>query len=166
MTLDDFFYVKPCLGKNRKPIRIYKIRTLKTESNEDFDRTNLDRYGKPINDPRVTKLGGFLRKYWIDELPQLVNLVKGDLKLIGIRPRTEEDWISYPSELMTEALKQKPGLIGIEYAYTGDKGFKGHVENIREYIEKRKGYTIPALLDSIYLTKIIYNIIFKGVISS
>lgn len=77
-------YIKKSYGKNYKIINIYKIRTLKKEFEDVIPENKKNFYGKYYNDNRTNKFNNFLRKYWIDELPQIINLIKGDIKLIGI----------------------------------------------------------------------------------
>jgi lipopolysaccharide/colanic/teichoic acid biosynthesis glycosyltransferase len=68
------------VGKNGRPFMFYKFRTM---------RSNVDPFGpspKSNNDPRLTKVGKFLREYLLDELPQLFNVLKGDVSIVGLRP--------------------------------------------------------------------------------
>ena len=122
-----------------------------------------DVYGKIINDPRITKLGRFLRRHWIDELPQIPSLMRGDLAPFGIRPMDEQGWEKYPIEIKREALRYKPGLVGINYIIEeGD--FNAHLELVARYLyEKRKH---PNKTDKLYLKRTLYNIIVKGVRSA
>jgi len=103
------------LGLNGKYIRVYKIRTMHAYSefihkymivNHGFDEN-----GKIRNDFRITKLGRFLRKFWIDEIPQIFNLLKGDLKIVGIRPVGEAYFNQLPEEVKEKRLQFKPGCI-------------------------------------------------------
>lgn len=102
------------VGLNRKEFKIYKFRSM--VSNAEDLRINLEEKNemsgpmfKMKNDPRITKVGKFIRKTSIDELPQLINVLKGDMSLVGPRP-------SLPSEVMNfepwmlKRLEIKPGL--------------------------------------------------------
>jgi len=89
-----------CKGK----IKIYKIRTMHKYSEYLFDFMLKNngvsiRTGKIENDFRVTLIGKFLRKYWLDELPMIYNLLNGDLKLVGVRPVSKEAYKNFPEEL-------------------------------------------------------------------
>lgn len=116
----DFFYVKNALGKDAKPIKVYKIRTMQKNANEELrqliDQYGIDELGKVREDPRITRLGEILRGKSIDELPNLLGLARKELMLVGPRPRTYEDWLSYPAEHRDICLQVKPGCIPSVYA--------------------------------------------------
>ena len=86
------FFLHTRIGKNGKNIKIYKFRTMVTNAEElikEFTPEQMKEYKenyKLTNDPRITKIGKFLRKTSLDELPQLINIIKGDLSIIGPRP--------------------------------------------------------------------------------
>lgn len=108
----------PRIGKGGKKIDVFKFRTMVR------DADNLDRYFtaeqrrefeqnyKVIDDPRVTKLGRFLRKTSLDELPQLLNILKGDMSLVGPRPIVADELIKY-GIYAGIYLSVKPGLTGM-----------------------------------------------------
>ena len=114
------FYNQLRIGKNGKQFRMYKFRsmcmnadeTLKNylEENEDA-RKEYKKYKKLKDDPRITKVGCFLRKTSLDEFPQFINVLKGDMSLVGPRPylpREKEDM----GEYYTPITKVKPGITG------------------------------------------------------
>jgi undecaprenyl phosphate N,N'-diacetylbacillosamine 1-phosphate transferase len=93
-------------GKNGKPFTFYKFRTM---------RTNVDPFGpspKTGDDPRLTKVGKFLREYSLDELPQLVNVLKGDMSIVGPRPLYMEQMKEW-NERQKKRLLVKPGITGL-----------------------------------------------------
>jgi len=123
-----------------------------------------DSYGHIINDPRVTQFGRFLRQYWVDELPQFYNLTRGDLKLVGIRPQPSIVWATYPAEIMDRALKQKPGLFGVQYAFDRTTSFDDNIKIMRDYLDRWE--ESPERTDREYLTRILKNILTGKVKSS
>ncbi len=159
---EDIFYIKDSLGKDGKPIRIYKFRTMvKNADKMDHIIDQYDSYGNPVKDPRITSMGRFLRKVWIDELPQLYSLIKGDIRLVGIRPMRECDWKRYPADLKEKALRYKPGLMGIQYGTLRQEDFNEHIRFFNQYLDQKTEK--PFLTDVWYFFRIIYYIIFKGV---
>ena len=103
------------LGLNKKKIKVYKIRTMHSYSEyiHKFMISNhgFNSKGKIHNDFRITKWGKLLRKFWIDEIPQLYNLLRGDLKIVGIRPVSEAYFNQLPQEIKENRLLFKPGCI-------------------------------------------------------
>lgn len=156
-------YKMPRLGKNGKIIGVYKFRTMHpyAEYLQDYILKvhGYSQTGKPANDFRLTPWGKFLRRYWLDELPQLINVLKGELKLVGVRPigaRYAED---IPKDLLDLRLKQKPGCIPPYVSLN----MKGNVEDVleaeRKYLLEKTKH--PYTTDTRYFFKAIFNIIFK-----
>ena len=165
--LKSLVYVKECLSLNGAVIRIYKIRTMQIGADsieEHISPEDLDSNGKVANDSRVTFLGRILRRYWIDEIPQLLSLLKGDIKLVGLRPTTIHFWKQYPKDIMKRALQQKPGLIGIHYAFPWTPDFDDYLRQTDEYLQSFDKN--PYLTDIRYFFKVVYAIIFKGIRSN
>lgn len=109
-------------GYNRKKISIYKFRTMYSNSTELLKRyldenptakLEWERYRKLKEDPRITKVGKFLRRTSLDELPQLFNVLKGEMSLVGPRPVTKEEIEKYYKELSDFYYEVKPGLTGL-----------------------------------------------------
>ncbi len=105
------------IGKNGKEIYIYKFRTM-VENAEDMIQNFTEEQKKEFqenyklaDDPRITKVGKLLRKTSLDELPQLINILKGDLSIIGPRPIVREELKKY-GERQEEFLSIIPGLTG------------------------------------------------------
>lgn len=115
-------YTQVRVGKNGKKIPIYKFRSMHYQS-DDLERLltpeQLTQYKKEFkltDDPRVTPIGKFLRRSSLDELPQLLNIVKGDISLIGPRPIVEKETDVYGEDIV-KLLSVKPGLTGYWQAY-------------------------------------------------
>lgn len=111
------FFKHTRIGKNGKIIKIYKFRTMVENAEElikKFTPEQMEEYKenyKLSNDPRITKVGKFLRKASLDELPQLINIIKGDLSIIGPRPVVEEELKKYRDN-SEKFLSVTPGLTG------------------------------------------------------
>jgi exopolysaccharide biosynthesis polyprenyl glycosylphosphotransferase len=105
------------VGKDGKPFELYKFRTMVVNADARLHelRNMNDTDGelfKMRRDPRVTPVGRFLRRYSLDELPQLVNVLKGDMSLVGPRPPLSREVAGYPAD-MRRRLVVKPGLTGL-----------------------------------------------------
>lgn len=111
------FFVHKRIGKNGKKIGLYKFRSMVSNAEElikQFTPEQMKEYKENFkleNDPRITKVGKFLRKTSLDELPQLLNILKGDLSIIGPRPVIEEELEKY-EENKEKFLSITPGLTG------------------------------------------------------
>lgn len=123
MISGDFskvFYSQDRIGKNGKTFRLYKFRSMVPNADEELvkilknDKKLADEYKlnkKLKDDPRITKIGKFIRKTSIDELPQLINVFLGEMSLVGNRPylpREKEDMGDYFEDI----IKTKPGVTG------------------------------------------------------
>lgn len=117
---EGFMFKMNRMGKNAEHITVYKFRSMHpyAEYVQEYIHSHhgLDKNGKFKNDFRVSTGGRVIRKYWIDELPMLYNWVKGDLKLIGVRPLSNQYFNLYPEELRVIRIKHKPGLLPPFYA--------------------------------------------------
>lgn len=102
------FYLQKRIGYKNSEFRIVKFATMKANSpNMGTGSLTLK------NDPRVLPFGKFLRKTKINELPQILNIIKGDLSIVGPRPQMEIDFKKYPPEVQSNIYNVKPGLTGI-----------------------------------------------------
>lgn len=117
IILDDglpVFYNALRIGKNGKLFRMYKFRTMKKNA-PDIRLADGSTYNG-VDDPRVTRVGRFLRSTSIDEIPQILNMLKGEMSLIGPRP-DPPDWLKrYPPEVRI-FLQVRPGLTGYSQAF-------------------------------------------------
>lgn len=110
------------MGKNGKKFRLYKFRSLKKNANDlstYLTPQQLEQFHKEFkieNDVRATRFGLWLRKSSLDELPQLLNILHGDMSLVGPRPIIEEELEMY-GEDVAKLLSVKPGLTGYWQAY-------------------------------------------------
>lgn len=161
------FFRQSRIGKNGKEIKIYKFRSMVMNGeqvleklmaeNEDI-RNEYLKNKKLENDPRITKIGKFIRKTSIDELPQLINVLKGDMSLVGPRP-----YLFREKEDMGEAYKYivtcKPGITGYwQVSGRSDTTFEERVE-----LEKYYSQHISAWMDIKILFKTVGVVLFgKG----
>lgn len=143
------------VGLHNKTFYMYKFRTMKetTEEDEKRDWTIKD-------DPRVTKVGKFLRKTSLDELPQLFNVLKGDMSLVGPRPEQPQYVEQYKEEIPRYMIKHqvRPGMTGWAQinGYRGDSSIRKRIDCDIYYIENwTVGFDI----------KILFMTIFKGFIN-
>jgi len=125
------FFKQTRVGQNGKLFQIYKFRTMVE---------NADKMGPPITggeDPRITKIGKFLRKYKLDELPQLINVLKGEMSFVGPRPEVPK-YVKLFEEEYREILKVKPGIT--DYAaieFVNEEEILKGADNVEKvYIEK------------------------------
>jgi lipopolysaccharide/colanic/teichoic acid biosynthesis glycosyltransferase len=150
------------LGKDGKIIGVYKLRTMHAYSEYlqgyVFQQNSLQSGGKFKDDFRVTTLGKIFRKFWIDELPMIINILKGDLKLVGVRPLSQHYFSLYSEALQKQRIKHKPGLVPPFYA-----DLPGTLDEIMEsemkYLESYEKH--PFTTDVKYFFKALYNILIK-----
>ena len=114
MDRGPMFYSGKRLGQFGKPFPMYKFRSMKVNA-PDIRLKDGSTYNGD-DDPRVTKLGKFIRKTSLDEIPQFLNVLKGDMSLIGPRP-DPLDWLDKYKEEEKIFLNVKPGITGYNQAY-------------------------------------------------
>ena len=147
------FFSQDRIGKYGRHFKMYKFRSmyLKTDSRyAEPDPSTSDRDGickKYKNDPRISKVGAFIRKFSIDELPQLINIVKGDMALIGPRPALAIEVNAYPTSALCR-LNGMPGLSGLwQVSGRADTDFDTQVALDDSYLQQQSiGFDIKILL--------------------
>lgn len=156
-------YKMPRLGKNGKIFGVYKFRTMHPYSEylQDYIlRANgYANSGKPANDFRIPLWAKFMRKYWLDELPQLMNVLKGEMKLVGVRPVSQRYFRDIPKEMQKLRLTQKPGCIPPYVALNKEGNVMSVLQSERQYLEEK--IKNPYFTDTKYFIKAIFNIVFK-----
>ncbi|MDZ7346608.1 MAG: sugar transferase [candidate division KSB1 bacterium] len=150
------------VGYRGRIFRLYKLRTMHpyAEFLQDYvhETQSLDDSGKFKDDFRVTQWGKVLRKYWIDELPQLINFIRGDIRLFGVRAISEHYFSLYPPDVQQLRLQVKPGLIPPYYADM-PRNFNEIVESERRYLLAKLKQ--PFKTDWIYFWRALNNILLK-----
>lgn len=147
------------IGKDGKIIKVYKMRTMYPYSEyiQKFvvKMNGYNEVGKPNDDFRITIAGKFLRKLWLDEIPQLVNLFKGELGIVGVRPLSKTRFNEFPKDMQMERIKYKPGCIP-PYVSLNMPDSIGNIEAERIYL--RDMSHDPYFTNLKYFLKAVYNI--------
>lgn len=147
------FFSQDRIGKYGRHFKMYKFRSMYLKTDRRYaepDPSTSDRDGickKYKNDPRISIIGAFIRKFSIDELPQLINIVKGDMALIGPRPALAIEVNEYPTSALCR-LNGMPGLSGLwQVSGRADTDFDTQVALDNRYLQKQSiGYDIRILL--------------------
>lgn len=156
------FFISTRIGLHNKPFQLIKFRTMRQHADQELDTllaTSPDQASawnqnfKLDNDPRITPFGRFLRKTSLDELPQLINVLKGDMALIGPRPIIHDEIPLY-GDFFETLVSIKPGLTGLwQVSGRNDLPYHRRVELDMQYI-KHASFT----MDIIILAKTIREI--------
>ncbi len=149
-------------GKDKRDIRIYKFRTMYENSEEIFENFTEEQKKeyytnfKLENDPRVTKVGDFLRRTSLDELPQLINILKGELSIVGPRPIVEAEIEKY-GIYANKFFSVMPGLTGYWQANgRSDTSYDERIQMDMYYVDNRS-----ILLDLKIMFKTVISVIKK-----
>lgn len=136
------FFIHRRYGKDGRPLHMLKFRTMYTnaqEMMEDFtpeQKREWTENFKLTDDPRITRIGKFLRKTSMDELPQLINVLRGEMSLVGPRPVVEEELKKYGEE-QAVFLSAVPGLTGYWQAYArSDCSYERRMQMELEYVRR------------------------------
>ena len=140
------FYTQTRVGQDGKPFTMWKFRSMYIDS--DARRASVVKAGgdagnevmfKDRQDPRITRVGRWIRRLSIDELPQLINVVRGDMSLVGPRPALPVEVAKYDAEALRRLLV-KPGLTGLwQISGRSDLSWASTVALDRHYVENRGG---------------------------
>jgi len=109
------FFIQERVGLSKRRFRLYKFRTMIPDAEQALSQLeNLNEVQGPVfkikNDPRITPIGKFLRKISIDELPQLINVLRGDMSLVGPRPLPERDYNGFDQDWQRRRFSIRPGI--------------------------------------------------------
>ena len=156
------FYRGERIGKDGKPFRIFKFRTMVKDA---------EKMGGPstsADDPRLTKIGKFLRKYKLDELPQLINVLKGEMSLVGPRPEVKMYVDMLKPEEKEKILSVKPGMTDLAslWDFHEEEVLKGSEDPEKTYMEKIRPKKIQLQLEYVKNRSFLLDlkIIFKTLI--
>jgi exopolysaccharide biosynthesis polyprenyl glycosylphosphotransferase len=134
-------YQAPRIGKKGRRFLCYKFRTMRTDADrlKEQLRVSNEREGaffKMADDPRITRVGRFLRRYSLDELPQLLNVLKGEMSMVGPRPHPLDDCARYRLQDLRR-LDVMPGITGLwQVTARSDPSFERNMALDLEYIER------------------------------
>jgi lipopolysaccharide/colanic/teichoic acid biosynthesis glycosyltransferase len=164
---EGFLIRLPRVGRNGKTIMVYKFRTMHAYSEflQDYvyEKHALKNGGKFNHDFRISTLGRIMRRLWLDELPMLLNLLRGEIKLVGVRPLSRHYFELYDEELRGLRIRYRPGLIPPYYADLPET-LEEIMASERRYLELYR--KAPLRTDLRYLGKALHNIVLKRVRSS
>ena len=150
-------------GKDGKLFNVYKFRTMYAYSEYlqtyVYENNDLDVGGKFNDDYRVTEWGRLLRKLWLDELPMFINVLKGQMKLVGVRPLSQQYFNLYDKDLQELRIKTKPGMLPPFYVDMPET-LEEIQDSERRYLEAYLAH--PFRTDWKYFWKIFGNIVFHG----
>ncbi len=141
-------------GRNREIIKVYKFRTMYQSGSQEFKQAKKD-------DPRITRIGAFLRKTSLDELPQLFNVIQGSMSLVGPRPhplKLDEDF-KYVIPALSSRYCVKPGITG----WAQINGFRGETRRVSDMVSRVEHDRYYIKNWSLFLDiKILVLTVFKG----
>lgn len=162
----NVIYSHQRIGRGGIPFRCYKFRTMKKnseqhlqtllEQNPDMKR-EWELYRKLKKDPRVTRVGSFLRKTSLDELPQFFNVLRGDLSVVGPRPVVKSELIDFYQHRAAKILSVRPGLTGLwQVSGRNDTSYQTRILLDEKYVDIRNfrvdlkliAKTLPAMIKS------------------
>ena len=148
-------FVQERVGRHNRPFQMYKFRSMRVQEESQ------EKKGWTVkNDPRITPIGKFIRKTSIDELPQLFNVLKGDMSLVGPRPERPQFVEKFREEIPRYMIKHqvRPGMTGWAQVngYRGDTSIKKRIEHDLYYIEN---WTVGLDIKILFLT------VFKGFVN-
>lgn len=139
------FYRATRLGRHGKPFKMLKFRSMHTDADK------LGALITPDGDPRVTRLGGLLRRFKFDELPQLINVLKGEMSLVGPRPEAALYFDYYSPDEKQAVLSVRPGMTDYGSLRFHDEGriLAGSADPVKTYLEQIRETKVRAQLDYI-----------------
>lgn len=151
----------PRRGQGGKTVMIYKLRSMHPYAQYlqayIYQQNSLASSGKFADDFRIAAWGKILRKYWLDEIPMLFNWLRGDLKLVGVRPLSGQYLSLYREDIKERRLAQKPGLLPPYYADMPDS-FDAIMASEERYLDAYE--VAPLKTDLVYFLRVFRNILF------
>ena len=159
--VDKILFSQVRVGLGGRLFTMYKFQTMDVGLEDHraalVQENGCDPFGHVNGDPRVTRLGRYMRQYALDEIPQIWNIAKGDMALVGPRPKPADEFELLSEDLRTKRAKVRPGMIGCTYAdyFEIQRGEMSMYESEMQYLSERANNHIRA--DIKYFLKIVYN---------
>jgi len=162
-TKGDIFFIHKRIGLGGKNFSLYKFRTMKHNRKEILEKyfevnknaeVEWNQNQKLKNDPRITRVGYFLREFSLDEIPQIVNILKGEMSFVGPRPIVQKEIDKY-GKVFNDYIRHKPGLTGLwQVSGRNNTTYKERVDMDLYYMNNKSLWldlkilvkTIPAVL--------------------
>ncbi|MGD1910716.1 MAG: sugar transferase [Rivularia sp. (in: cyanobacteria)] len=154
------FYSQIRCGDNGKTFRMWKFRSMIVGADQLKHLVKNEANGyifKCVEDPRITRIGKFLRRTSLDELPQFWNVLKGDMSLVGTRPPTPDEVMKYQPHHW-ERLRVKPGITG-EWQANGRSSIKDFEEIVKMDVDYQHKWSVP--YDLFLISKTIWTVLNK-----
>jgi len=151
--LKHILYRQVRIGRDGKPFVMYKLRSLPSGQ---------ERNGRSAGSGTKIRLyGRFVRKWRIDELPQIYNILRGEMALFGPRPLPPQEYFTLAKDIQLERNRVKPGFLGPTHVIIGRLTPDNKAEVERQYYREMKS-NCPLWVNLRYLSRIAFNVIFKG----
>jgi len=155
------------IGKDGREFKVYKIRTMHAYAeylqSHIHKRNNIDKGGKFRNDFRITQAGKVMRKLYVDEIPMLFNVLKGDMKIMGVRPLSKHYYSLYDKELRESRTRYKPGLIPPYHTqWPRPKTLEEIQQNELEYLRAYEKH--PFITDVNYFFRFLHTSLAHGIL--
>ena len=129
----EMFYLQERVGYKTNPFKIWKFATMVKNSPNMLTGSLTMR-----NDPRVTPVGRYLRKSKLNELPQLINVVIGNMSLVGPRPQMEVDFLAYPQDIQNKIYNVKPGITSLgSIIYRDEESLISEAEDVHLFYKEK-----------------------------
>ena len=152
------FYLAQRAGVGGRPFTLFKLRTMHVDQGDNASAVT------GASDPRIFAFGSLLRKTKMDELPQLINILKGDMSIVGPRPEDLTNVERYYGELGMSTLTVRPGLAGVSSIYNYTHGEKMLIGDNPEEIYARDLLPVKLALESVYLKNVSFIYDFKLIV--
>tara|TARA_B100000787_G_C16198231_1_gene302630 strand:- start:2042 stop:2635 length:594 start_codon:yes stop_codon:yes gene_type:complete len=139
-----FIFSTPRIGRGCQTFIFYKIRTMNQIAGINANDKTKPYVTTSENDKRITKIGVVLRKFHLDELPQLINVLIGDMSLIGVRPDAPSQISDYKKRFWVNRHLIRPGITGLSQIHSGDPNFSFSLRNKYDlfYVKSKQGLSL------------------------